>query len=79
MQHICGQCQKGFETEKKYLEHNCDVTGFKPTDPRHLGEGFAKISEAALKRGNERAKLEKEGKNSEDAIKETRDIGKSIA
>lgn len=52
--HVCGQCGEGFDTEKQYLEHKCAKTGFKPTEPENLGEGFAKISEAAIKRGEER-------------------------
>lgn len=53
--HICGQCGHGFATEELYLEHTCSTTGFKPTEPENLGEGFAAIQEAALERGAERA------------------------
>ena len=76
--HICGQCNTSFDTRKEYLEHTCLKTGSKPTDPKHLGEGFSKVSEAALTRGNARVALEKEGKTPEEAIKLTRDIKKTV-
>lgn len=78
MKHICGQCQKGFDKEKDYLDHVCEVTGVTPKDPENLGAGFVAVSEAAVARGKERVKLEKEGKTPEEAIKATRDIGKVI-
>jgi len=52
--HNCGQCGGGFETEAAYLEHICNSTGYKPTDPEHHGEEGKAISEAALKRGEKR-------------------------
>ncbi len=49
----CGKCNfKG--SFEEYLEHKCS-DGFKPTQPEHHGEIGKKISEAALKRGAERA------------------------
>lgn len=54
MNHKCGQCYKNFETEEAYLAHTCEVTGFTPTDPMHLGEDFALVQQAALERGEER-------------------------
>jgi predicted nucleic acid-binding Zn-ribbon protein len=51
MEHVCSPCGETFETEKEYLEHKCAKTGFTPADIEHQGEGFKKISEAALKRG----------------------------
>lgn len=74
----CGQCLDQF-TEEEYLEHNCPKTGFTPQDPEHLGERFVKVSEAALKRGNKRVELEEDGKTPEEAIEETREIGKTVA
>lgn len=55
--HVCGQCEAKFDTAEQYLDHTCNRTGFQPTDPRHLGEDFAKVSEAALARGNRTAEL----------------------
>lgn len=54
-QHVCGQCNKTFATEAEYLDHTCEATGFNPTQAEHLGEDFAAIQEAALKRGADRA------------------------
>ena len=51
---VCSKCEVGFATEQEYLDHVCPKTGFKPTQPEHLGEQFKKISEAALKRGEDR-------------------------
>lgn len=56
MRHICGQCKKEFKTEKAYLEHKCGKTGFKPTEPEHLGKAFEFVSKAALERGAVRKK-----------------------
>jgi hypothetical protein len=53
--HICGQCLKEFDSEADYLDHFCDVTGFKPTQPEHFGKDFVAVSEAALARGKKRA------------------------
>jgi len=50
----CGQCNKEFETKEVCLAHICEVTGVAPTDPRSMGENYAQIQEAALKRGSER-------------------------
>lgn len=56
---VCGQCQKEFKDEAAYLDHVCETTGFKPSNPEHLGPDFAAASEAALKRGEERKGEEK--------------------
>jgi hypothetical protein len=59
--HICAVCEKGFDTEQEYLEHECS-TGFTPRDVEHqaaLTDGqFSKQAEQALKRGEERKKEE---------------------
>ncbi len=52
--HICGKCGQSFNSEQEYLDHVCTETGFKPTDIEHQGEEFKAVSEAALKRGEER-------------------------
>jgi len=54
--HRCSVCE--FEgSEAEYLAHECS-TGFKPTEIEHqdaLTDGaFSKVSEAALKRGEEK-------------------------
>jgi hypothetical protein len=77
--HICGQCNQEFDTEQKYLDHTCKVTGFTPKDPENLGEGFQVISEVALARGAKREELEMEGKSPEEAVEATREIGKVVA
>jgi hypothetical protein len=51
--HVCGICLDEWLSEQEYLDHTCK-TGFKPTDPEQMGEGFATIQEAALARGEER-------------------------
>lgn len=55
----CGECEREFKNTKAYLEHVCEVTGFRPTQIEHqdvLTDGnFSKISKEALKRGDERA------------------------
>lgn len=79
MNHICGQCKQEFETEVDYLNHTCNSSGFKPTQIENLGEAFMAASVAALARGEKRSELEKEGKTREEAIAETREIGKSVA
>ena len=57
MAQICGPCGKQFETDREYLEHVCEKSGFTPVQPEHLIKtttpNFAKISEAAVKRGEE--------------------------
>lgn len=35
---ICGICKKEFKDDKTYLEHKCEVTGYKPTQPEHQVE-----------------------------------------
>ena len=52
----CGSCKKQFKTDKGYCNHKCEVLGFKPTDPRIMGEHYEKIQNAALKRGKGSAK-----------------------
>jgi hypothetical protein len=55
--HNCGVCQKGFDTEQEYLDHEC-TTGFTPKDIEHqdaLTNGqFSEQAEQALRRGAER-------------------------
>jgi hypothetical protein len=80
LKHICGVCEKEFSDEKGYLDHTCEVSSLKPTDPEHLVKtttpNFKEASEAALERGNKRAELEAKGKTPEEAVVETREIGK---
>lgn len=57
--HICGKCGEQFDSEEEYCNHECKETGFKPTDIEHQGEEFKAVSEAALKRGEERKSEEK--------------------
>jgi predicted nucleic acid-binding Zn-ribbon protein len=52
--HICSPCGGEFATEQEYLDHVCPKSGVTPKDPENLGEEFKAISEAALKRGEER-------------------------
>lgn len=52
--HLCGQCNQQFTSENAYLNHQCNATGFTPTDPAHLGPEFEAIQKAALARGEER-------------------------
>lgn len=56
--HIDGVTGLVFETEEDYLNHVSPVTGATPKDIEHqdaLTDGkFSKVSEAALKRGEER-------------------------
>lgn len=59
MRYICGPCKKSFKTEKGYLEHPCEKAGgANPTQPEYLirttTPHFAKISESALKRGEDK-------------------------
>ena len=74
----CGQCEKHFKSLEGYLDHECKKTGYKPTQAENLGEDFKAISEAALQRGNKRAELEDAGKSPKEAVKETRDLGKTV-
>jgi len=53
---ICGPCKAEFKTKEEYLVHKCKAAGgAKPTEPAYLirttTPHFAKISEAAIKRG----------------------------
>ena len=51
---ICSVCDKRFVNTSDYLDHLCK-TGFKPTEMKHqirLDHNYAKISESAVKRGN---------------------------
>lgn len=57
--HVCGQCSEKFESEEAYLEHECKATGYHPTDIEHM-EDSARISAAALERGEEKKKKEDE-------------------
>lgn len=68
--HVCGQCEMGFATDTEYVAHTCIKTGHTPADIEHaiaVDPNYAKISEAALTRGNRRKELEAEGKTPEEA------------
>lgn len=56
--HVCSACDGIFETEKKYVDHECLITGFTPKDIQHqdaLTNGdFSKVAEASLARGEAR-------------------------
>lgn len=54
--HVCGKCGEKFSSNEEYLNHECKVTGKKPTDPLHhyTKEEHDAISEAAKKRGEEK-------------------------
>lgn len=60
MKHICSSCKKEFKTEKEYLNHKCEKTGFKPTQVEHLDKlsngKFSLQSKKALERGKKRKK-----------------------
>ena len=60
--HKCGLCGKEFDSEEKYVAHTCPETGVTPADPENLGPEFAAVSEAALKRGEERKVAAEGGK-----------------
>ena len=58
---ICGPCKAEFKTNEEYLKHECKAAGgAKPTEPEYLIKTttphFAKISEAAIKRGADKVK-----------------------
>jgi len=53
---ICGPCKVKFKDHAEYLKHACaKAGGAKPTEPNYLIKttqpNYAKVSEAALKRG----------------------------
>jgi len=53
---ICGPCGEEFKTNEEFLKHKCKAAdGAMPTQPEYVirttTPGFAKISEAAVKRG----------------------------
>lgn len=52
---VCGRCSERFKDEAAYAGHVCSATGFRADSPEHLGPGFKAASEAALKRGAEKA------------------------
>lgn len=52
--HNCGLCKVGFDTDEEYCGHACGVTGVTPADIEHQGPEFIAISEAALKRGEDK-------------------------
>lgn len=52
--HICGGCGGEYGSEDLYLNHSCPKTNAKPVEAANLGKHFAKVQEAALKRGAER-------------------------
>ena len=64
----CGVCNLIHADNTAYLTHECSVTGFVPTDPRHLGRRFIMQSKQALKRGGS---LNATRKNELDALIET--------
>jgi hypothetical protein len=49
----CGQCNNEYETEEDCKKHICAVTGVNQEDPKSMGVLYEKISEQALKRGQE--------------------------
>lgn len=59
--HKCGPCDGAFASREEFLAHGCTkAEGAKPTSPDYLVKtttpNFAKISEAAVKRGADKAK-----------------------
>lgn len=48
---ICGVSGLVFANNDDYLNHTSPVTGFKPTEPEHLGSRFLKQQRQALLRG----------------------------
>ena len=50
---FCGQCTLEFETPELELDHVCEVTGVKPTEPESMGPNWETIQQAALARGLE--------------------------
>lgn len=50
---VCSLCAQQFDNAEGYRQHVCPANGFAPTDPRHLGEDFPAVSEAAQQRGSE--------------------------
>jgi hypothetical protein len=66
MSSICTICQGTFATDEEYIAHTC-VDGKTPTEPEHLGPEFMAISGKAVVRGEEREKLEDQGKSPEEA------------
>lgn len=56
--HKCGTCEAEFDSEKGYLNHTCEASGFRPTNPKHLVNTttpeFEAVSDAALRRGEEK-------------------------
>lgn len=57
--HKCSPCGNEFESEEKYLDHQCDQAGgAKPTTPEYLKAtttpNFDAISDAAQARGAEK-------------------------
>jgi hypothetical protein len=56
--HVCGVCGDEWLTEDEYLNHVCPKTNVTPADPAHQGPEFAKVQEAALQRGLDRAQAE---------------------
>lgn len=61
---ICGPCGKEFATKEEFLDHKCDkAEGFTPRDPEYLVKttcpNFLKISESAIKRGEEKKEVKK--------------------
>lgn len=49
---ICGKCEREYDTENGYLNHECPVTGVKPTNPLHHGSQFVRQSINAMLRGD---------------------------
>lgn len=82
MSNICGACEKQFKGLEAYLEHTCKVSGATPKDIQHQvktgNKNAQSIADAAIARGEARKALEAEGKSKEEAIVETRDIGKTV-
>ena len=58
---ICGPCAQKFGSDADFLNHACPAAeGAKPTTPDYVIKttqpNFAKVSEAAVKRGAEKTK-----------------------
>lgn len=64
----CMPCKRIFPSHEDYLQHTCEKSGLKPTEPGYAGRHFAKIQEAALKRGDDR-KIKAEKVEKEKAVK----------
>lgn len=53
--HVCARCGNEFVSETDYVNHDCNVTGVKPSDPVSMGPAYEVIQAKALERGAARA------------------------